>query len=410
MKSFWTEFLEESKNILLLQGPIGPFFTHFQNYLVDQKNKTVFKLNFNGGDEYYSPVSDTTFNYSGSINEFVNYLDTFVIEHQIDAIVCFGDGRIYHKQAKEYCKQHENMTFWAFEEGYLRPHYITFEKWGVNYNSTLCRDKDRYDKELYCDVVRNNQPEKELVPVAASFFTRAKIAVKYYFEMRWKQKYFPQYIHHREARLRIYAGAWLKAGFSKCFYKYKDRETVNQIRNKTFGEFFVFPLQVHNDNQIVRHGKGLSMSAYIRKVIYSFALYAPKNCKLVIKHHPMDRGFSNYHSLISKLSARRGVENRVVYLHEIPMPDLLRNAKGMVVINSTSGISALIHGMPIKVIGNAHYDIQGLSSSLSLKDFWANCTAPRKKCVKNYLSLLQNKTQLNGTFYHLDQLSVLEFQ
>lgn len=410
MKSFWAEFLEEGKRILLLQGPIGPFFSYLQNYLTEKHGKTVFKINFNGGDEYYAPPSQNVFNYTGMDKEFTVYLHRFVVEHQIDAIVCFGDGRIYHKLAKEYCKQSQNLSFWAFEEGYLRPHYITFEKWGVNYNSTLCRDKERYESELYCDKVRSMQAEKNILPVAAGFSIRAKMAARYYFQMWRRHNDFANYIHHRETRLCVYAGAWLKTGFLKYYYRWKDRKLRRTIRAGEFGKFFIFPLQVHNDNQIIRHGRGLSMPAYIRKVIHSFASHAPDEYKLVIKHHPMDRGFSNYQKLITKLAKRKGVQDRVIYMHEISMPDLLRNAEGMVVINSTSGISALIHGLPTKVIGNAHYDIPGLTSTSPLRDFWSSHSKPNKLCTQRYLGLLRNKTQLNGTFYHLDQLTVEEFQ
>lgn len=412
MESFWDEFLKNSQRVLLLQGPIGPFFTHLQNYLIDRHQKTVFKINFNGGDEFYAPLSSQVFNYTGDVGGFPRYLAQFVAIHKIDTIVCFGDGRIYHKLAKSFCLKNDGMTFWAFEEGYLRPHYITFEKWGVNYNSSLCREKERYEAELYCDLVRKAQSAKheEILPLAANFFSRAKMAMRYYWQMARKKCTFPDYTHHREPRLRIYAGAWIKAAILKKYYQYKDRHIANKIRSNTFGKFFIFPLQVHNDNQIIRHGRGLSMSAYIRKVVHSFALYAPQDCKLVIKHHPMDRGFSNYQKLITRLATRKGVQDRVFYMHEISMPDLLRSAEGMVVVNSTSGISALIHHLPVKVIGNAHYDIPGLTSSLSLREFWQKAEAPSITNVNCYLSLLRYKTQLNGSFYYLDRLHVKEFK
>lgn len=410
MESFWAEFLGESKRVLLLQGPIGPFFTHLQSYLVEKQGKTVFKLNFNGGDQYYAPLTDHVFNYEGSDKEFTVYLHNFIKKHHIDAVVCFGDGRIYHKLAKEYCHQSGNVTFWAFEEGYLRPHYITFEKWGVNYNSTLCRTKERYDHKLVSEHIGVKKEERELLPVAASFAARAKMAARYYYEMWRHQSAFSQYQHHRERRLRVYAGAWLKTGLLKPYYHWKDRHYAKLIRENQLGKFFIFPLQVHNDNQIIRHGRGLSMPAYIRKVIHSFALNAPKDHKLVIKHHPMDRGFSDYSRLIHRLAKRKGVLDRVIYLHEISMPDLLRSAEGMVVINSTSGISALIHGLPTKVIGDAHYDIPNLTSQLPLREFWSQYVAPQQKCVQCYLDLLREKTQLNGSFYYLDQLCVQEFQ
>lgn len=408
MESFWTEFLAESKRVLLLQGPIGPFFTHLQQYLVKQQGKEVFKLNFNGGDAYYAPASDHVFNYAGTEAEFTVYLHHFIKKHQVDAVICFGDGRLYHKMAKEYCQQNGQMTFWAFEEGYLRPHYITFEKWGVNYNSTLCRDHERHEQAYYCQQ-EFSKKNHDIVPVAANFSVRAKMAARYYYEMQRHKRDFPHYKHHRETRLQIYSGAWVKAGVLKPYYRWRDHQVAEKIRHNELGKFFIFPLQVHNDNQIIRHGRGLSMPAYIRKVIHSFALNSPEEYKLVIKHHPMDRGFSNYRQLIMRLAKRKGVQDRVIYLHDISMPDLLRNAEGMVVVNSTSGISALIHGLPVKVIGDAHYDISGLTSMLPLREFWTKYTAPNRQSIESYLALLRNKTQLNGTFYHLDQLCVQEF-
>ena len=39
--------------------------------------------------------------------------------------------------------------------------------------------------------------------------------------------------------------------------------------------------------------------------------------------------------------------------------ELLRNAAGVVTINSTIGITALYHGVPVKVLGNAVFDVPG---------------------------------------------------
>jgi capsular polysaccharide export protein len=43
------------------------------------------------------------------------------------------------------------------------------------------------------------------------------------------------------------------------------------------------------------------------------------------------------------------------------MPELLTHAKAVVTINSTAGISALMHNKPLKVMGNALYDIKGMT-------------------------------------------------
>ncbi|TFV01348.1 capsule biosynthesis protein, partial [Bacillus stratosphericus] len=45
-----------SRRILLLQGPVGPFFKTFSQWLTENRRKTVFKLNFNYGDEVFYPL------------------------------------------------------------------------------------------------------------------------------------------------------------------------------------------------------------------------------------------------------------------------------------------------------------------------------------------------------------------
>ncbi|HDL6315560.1 TPA: capsule polysaccharide modification protein, partial [Mannheimia haemolytica] len=48
MEHYLDELIINSQRILLLQGPIGSFFTEFARWL-ESEQKEVFKLNFNGG-------------------------------------------------------------------------------------------------------------------------------------------------------------------------------------------------------------------------------------------------------------------------------------------------------------------------------------------------------------------------
>lgn len=135
INSYWQEFTQSAKNVLLLQGPVGPFFKRFAEHLEEQHSISVFKFNFNGGDRHYYPESTgKEFAYVDGVDGFSDCLADFIKKHEIDSIVCFGHHRIYHRLAKSLCMQdQERLSFWAFEEGYLRPHYITFEKWGDVY-------------------------------------------------------------------------------------------------------------------------------------------------------------------------------------------------------------------------------------------------------------------------------------
>ena len=138
---------------------------------------------------------------------------------------------------------------------------------------------------------------------------------------------------------------------------------------------------------------------YINEVMYSFSRKAPKESYLVIKHHPMDRGHRLYRPLIKRLSKEYDLGERVIYVHDLPMPELLRHAKAVVTINSTAGISALIHNKPLKVMGNALYDIKGLTYQGHLHQFWQADFKPDMKLFKKFRGYLLVKTQVNAVYY-----------
>lgn len=406
---YWDEFLGGARRVLFLQGPIGPFFRYLQKELEETYQLETFKINFNHGDLYYHPLSEHCVNFTGEVTQFAGYLQEYITQHNIDAVICFGDERIYHKVARKLILDinasagKEELTFWAFEEGYLRPHYITFEKWGVNYNSRMSHyPRCAVDHHPKQDI--NTMLNHDIKPVAAGFWPRAKMAMRYYWELRKGKKVFPNYKHHRETRISVYVFAWCLAGIRSVLYWQNERKVAQKIEMEQYGDFFVFPLQVHNDSQILHHGRGERIPGHIRSVIGSFAKYANSTDRLIIKHHPMDRGFNHYGRLITKVANKHGVADRVEYVFDVPMPVLLRAAKGVVVINSTSGISALIHGLPVKVIGDAHYDHPNLTNDLNLKNFWLEYYTPDALLVRQYLVGLKGKSQINGSFYHTDQL------
>jgi capsular polysaccharide export protein len=124
---------------------------------------------------------------------------------------------------------------------------------------------------------------------------------------------------------------------------------------------------------------------------------------LVIKHHPMDRGHRLYGPLIKRLGKEFGVSDRVIYVHDLPMPELLTHARAVVTINSTAGISALIHNKPLKVMGNALYDIKGLTYQGHLHQFWQAGFKPDMKLFKRFRGHLLEQTQINHVYYSFDK-------
>lgn len=391
MNHYLYELIHTKRNILFLQGPIGPFFKNVADFL-QKLGCNVYKINLNGGDEYFYPQNTVSF--CGSVEEFPQFLQDYSYQHSIDAIIVFGDCRIYHKIAKSIADSNPNLSFWVFEEGYLRPHYITFEKDGVNGFSRLPKNHDFYQNIKITSIDESNSK--------SHYYSMIYYSVIYYIFMLLKKYKYSNYIHHRKTSLSFYASHWALALIRKLKSRLIEPRLIKNIINNEYKPFYIFPLQCNQDFQIQEHSHYHSMKSYIFRVIRSFSLFADEKSYLLIKHHPMDEGFNNYNRLIKKLASRYGVSKRVIYIHGVPMPILLRKAIGLVTVNSTCGLSALIHGLPVIALGKAHYDIKGLTFQNGLDRFWKQGHKPDTQLFERYRSYLCNKSQIKGSIYHAD--------
>ncbi|NJS36766.1 MAG: hypothetical protein HC765_10695 [Brachymonas sp.] len=100
--------------------------------------KSVSKINFNGGDCWY--YSQPSRRYRGLLADWPLYLEHYIKQHDVGAIMLFGDCRPLHRLAIDVAKK-LGVQVWVFEEGYARPDYITLESGGVNGFSSLYAKK-----------------------------------------------------------------------------------------------------------------------------------------------------------------------------------------------------------------------------------------------------------------------------
>ena len=227
-----------------------------------------------------------------------------------------------------------------------------------------------------------------------------KEAIRYYVDNKKKKKRYPHNINHRINNIGHYVKLWTLSGLKRVNYVLEDRHFAHQVKSGKYGKFFILPLQVFNDSQIRVHSDFSSVRNFMLHVLTSFATHAPADVNLIVKHHPMDRGFIDYqkdiHHFVKKHPQLKG---RVFYVHDVPLPVFLRHGIGMVTLNSTSGLSALIHNMPVKVIGRAHYDIPGITYQGKLAVFWRQPTPPDAALFHAYRMYHINVTQIHGSFY-----------
>lgn len=380
------EHLQGRQRILLLQGPMGHFFRVLAQEL-REAGKCVRKINFNAGDAWYYPEGDR---YTGRLADWPAFLDRYCSHHGIEVLVVFGDCRAYHRMARDVARD-LGIQFLVFEEGYLRPNWLTLEPWGVNGHTQLPRCPTRF-------VDLSDEVDIELLaPLRNRFAYRAALSFWYYFVTWLCAIRFWHYQHHRligwSEALR-----WIRGGCRKLWYRWKERHVTSTLLARHDGAFTVFALQVHNDSQLVVHA-GRDMRDYIADVIESFACWAPPDQVLVIKHHPMDRAYRDYTCLIHEVARRQQVLERVFYVHDLHLPTLLDHARAVVTVNSTVGFTALLRGLPVKTLGKAFYDIPGLTAQDSLDRFWADASAPDIELAKRFKRYLKRHCQLHGCVY-----------
>ena len=389
MESYALKKLLTGKRYLLLQGPMGPFFNDLAIWLESQERE-VRNVVFNGGDKFYCRKRKY-YIYQNTPKEFPHWLKTIWYDYPFDTIVCFGDCRMLHLAAKRWAAS-KNIRFLVFEEGYLRPNFITLEEGGVNAYSSLPRDPSFYHH-------LPEQTELEVYSLKPSMRQRIWHAIWYYIVSWLYRKKFPLYKHHKVFSPWYECKCWIRAGWRKYWYRHKERHILKMLKTELDKRYFLAILQVYNDSQISHHSPYKDVRNYINDVIFSFSKNASQNDFLVFKHHPMDRGHRLYGPLIKKLSKQYGVTSRVIYVHDLPMPQLLSCAKAVITINSTAGISALIHNRPLKVMGQALYDIKGLTYQGHLNKFWNTNFKPDLRLLKKFCIYLRANTQINAVFY-----------
>ncbi len=374
------------QHILLLQGKMGTFFCRFASFLM-KEGIEVSKLNFNAGDEFFYCHKDKATAYRGELSKFSDFITQFIQDNHIDAVVCFNDCRPHHTIAKQVCKT-LGISFFVFEEGYLRPDYITLQEHGINGYSQLDTSaieqlEFAHDKPAY---------------TANRFWRLCVASAVYYVLVFFGQKKYPHYTHYRGLTIWQELVAWLIAPVRKILRYLPDKYRQYRLTHED-KPYFLVALQVHNDSQISHHSDYDTVDDFVRQVMTSFAHHAPSETRLLFKHHPLDRGHKDYTLLIEALAAQYGIKGRVFYGCDMHLPTLMKGSQGMVTINSTTALQSIYHKKPTKITGRALYNIERLADMQPLDDFWQNPTAPDHEFYLKFREYLIEQTQLNGSFY-----------
>jgi len=349
----------------------------------------VIRVKLNAGDALRAGDAIA---YRGPLDNFANFLTRLMRRHAITDVLYFADRLPYHRIAEEVANKF-GATPYAIENGYLRPDWLTLEPGGMGAFSRF--PIDRAHVEAIADVA---PPIDDVIRYRHSFPREAYFDVSHTLTRVALTHRYPHYERDRPHHPFLEYLSWLPQLVRRQWVQSRGAEQVARVIAES-KPFFLFPMQLQEDYQIRHNSRYERLADLVDEVFASFARTAPKNATLVVKIHPLDNGLQNWRKTLKKAKRDYGLTGRIRLLAAGPLLDLLENCEGVVLVNSTVGVTALRHGCAVKTMGAAVYDLEGLVDRQPLDDFWQNPMRPDPVFVDVFLRALAHATQLKGSFY-----------
>lgn len=377
--------------VLLLQGPVGPFFRELQEAL-SAAGARPFRVLFNAGDVLFAPDRDKV-RFRGGIDQWRTWLEERIATEAPDTVVLFGAKRPAHRVARELCDAH-GIRVLCLEEGYLRSGYVTCEARGNNDQSPICG--------------RMPEPgEHPKAPAPATVSSSFKIMSWWgflYFTTRiiFSPRADEPLIHRPLRGPFVEAAFWLRNIFRLATTKWTERQRIARLAREHHQDYFLVPLQMPSDSQMGAAARGWNIERLVDATMRAFVKTGAAR-KLVFKLHPLDGHARTRERMIRDKARTHGLSDAIVVLHSGSIAELSIHSAGMIVINSTSGMTAIHHGTPLLVMGEAVFrNAQLVQCGETEADIEAFMRAPHvadAKLRQAFEAFVAREALLPGDFY-----------
>ena len=378
-------------HFVFLQGMPSRFFRDIAKDLCARGCK-VTGINLCVGDWIFWRGPNRV-NYRGKISDWSQFFGQFLARNRVTDVVLLGEQRSYHKLAIAVAKA-QGVRVTVTDFGYLRPDWITLEPDGMSGASRFPRDPTQILR------LGASVPKADLAArYADSFWKMAVGDLLYSFSNVFLFYLFPHYRRgDKRANPFVYfpAMGWRLLTAERGQRRAQER-FASLASRKT--RYFVFPLQLEHDFQIVAYSPFDSQRDAIRLVVESFAKHADAGTRLVLKVHPWDPGLDKWERYAVQCAERLGIKERIVFLDGGNLDKIIPGSSGMITVNSTSGLRALQLGCPVKVLGEAIYDVAGLTHQGKLDNFWKEARRPDPALVDAFNNAIAAAIQIRGVFF-----------
>lgn len=379
-----------NRHFLFLQGMPCSFFSELASSLQSDGAK-ISRINLCFADWLFWKLPGAT-NYRGTLKEWPSFFQKFIELHAVTDLILVGEQRKYHKEAVAIA-QTKGLHVTVTDFGYLRPDWITFEQNGMSGNSCFPKDPAIIEKQAkgleLPDLTKKYQDSNFAMGLG-------DIVSMYGNLLLWFL-----YPHYQRSDARPHPLIYNAGGLVRSLTnRFRNRKANSQFAKIKASEapYFVYPLQLEHDFQLIAYSPFKNQSEAIEKVIASFAT-SPSTYVLIIKSHPWDPGLKNWRNVIQQLAKKYQCAERINYLDGGNLDEMMQFSKGIITINSSSGVKALQLGSPVKVLGQAIYDVVGLTHQGNINDFWHQFNPPEPKLLDNFLKLLASNYQIHGSFF-----------
>jgi capsular polysaccharide export protein len=289
----------------------------------------------------------------------------------------------------------------VLENGYLRPHWVTFERNGVNGFSGLPKDRNFYLEQLR-ELEALNPEGDSGAPQSFPFRLRYQVlnTIKHFAAATALFPFLPfDAKYYGDSVFRQAVGYTSEYLWRKTHSETRVAQQVRDAKLKDGRSVFTVLMQKPGDGQLVVHSRYGGNRGFLTAVVASFARSAPADAFLVVKQHPLDYGVDAAPAFARKLFKDYGVADRAAYLRKTNLDICMDHSVGLVTVNSTGGIAALRKGLAVKCMGEAVYDVEGLTYQGDLDEFWVEGKPPEPKLLQSFVRYLIHTSQLNGGFH-----------
>ena len=321
----------ENRSFLFLQGPHGPFFRLLAD-MVTKSGADVWRVGFNAGDQAFWSDMSRYIPYRGDLLDWPAEFTRIVDEKNVTDVVLYGDTRGVHAEAVRLTKA-RGLTVHIFEEGYLRPFWVTYERDGSNGHSRLMDITIPQMQEALAGAdMESPMPPAHWGDMREHIFYGA---LYHWFVMFANGKY-PAFQPHRALNVRQEFALHCLRLLKMPRHAIQRRIATWRIRHGGF-PYHLCLLQLEHDTSFREHSPFSTMSEFIELVVENFALGAPKHHHLVFKAHPLEDGRVKVRSLAMEFARKYGVADRVHFVRGGKLAQLLNETRSVVTVNSTPG-------------------------------------------------------------------------